>query len=509
MTVILAVGQPLPKHPQYDAQHQARSFWRRSDLGKWDYAQGTDAHAKQVLPKHEREPEDRYQRRRGQAMVRRYARPILDRYCDFVTRTPAHRPDAGDGTPYGVILKDADGAGTPLPRLMKFGIRKGQVDGTSFLLADANDPGVYPSAAAESAAGKRGIIRLVDADQVYHYRYFQGVLVEALIIFDDRDGAKYAWYVNEKITQRVEFKEGNGVDPGAGQTVSPTYLITAIGPPQPHGYKYCPLVPLVPVPEGDGAEGEDSQCAPIAEQQKRICNLDSWLWEELQGGTFTTPVFLGVSPESFKDVKIGPGNAIAIPGEGGGNPAIGKLGADPAQAQSLRDQFALEVRETYRVAGLASGNPTEAAQPESGVAKAFAFNEIEAKCAAIADAAEHAENAVILRLSNAFGFAYPGDADWPEEFSSPDLADELQLTLDVQNLDLPQIIQRKQVERLAAEYALSGPDKATLDQQLNDADKRAQDRMDNPLISGAVPPKPGAPVGPNAPVQPAVRMPGT
>jgi hypothetical protein len=169
----------------------------------------------------------------------------------------------------------------------------------------------------------------------------------------------------------------------------------------------------------------------------------------------------------------------------------------------------MEIRETYRVAGLSSGNPTEVAQPESGVAKAFAFNEIEVKCAALADAAEQAENAAVLRLSNAFGFAYPGDSDWPEEFSTPDLADELQLTLDVQNLDLPQVLVRKQTENLAENFALTGPEKTTLKTQLDAADKRAQDLIDNPIIAAVPSPKPGAPVGPNAPNPPAVRMPGT
>ena len=509
MAVELAVGKPLPKHPLYEPQKAARDFWRRSDLGKWDYAQGVDAASRMILPKHEREPADRYERRKQQAVVRRYARPILDRYNDFVTRTPATRPIAGPGTPYGALMADADGNGTPLPRFMKKCLRKAQVDGIAYLLADSNDPDLYPNAAIEADAGKRGILRMVNADDVYNWNYYNGVMTEALILFKDRSGQPFAWYVTETTTSRIEIKVGKKAEGGQGQGTEPTITVLSIGEETKHGYKACPLFPLVPVFESDADEGEDSQCAPLAESQKRICNLDTWIWEELQSGTFTTPVFFGVSPENFKDIAVGPGQAIAIPGDGVSTPSLAKLGSDPSQAQSLRDQFAVEVRELYRVAGLSSGNPTETAQPESGVAKAFAFNEIEARCSALADAAEHAENAGVLALSNAFAFAYPGDAEWPEEFSTPDLSDELQLTLDMQNLTLPQILQRKQVERLAQEYALTGAEKATLKTQLDAQDQRAQDLIDNPLMGAVTPPKPGDPLSPKPPTQPAVRMPGT
>ena len=443
------VGVKYEPSKEYSQQLQRRKFWRLSDRAKEDYASSLDALGNVILPAHDRETEPRYKRRINQAIVRRYVRPIVNRYNDFVTRVEPVRQQGN--AQYEQLLEDVDGSGTDIDTFIKRALRQAQIDGAHYILCDSNDSQIYLTAAEEQKAGKRGVLRSIGADAVLYKKARNGVICEAVVLMED-DAGQFLWHVTERTTQRAEVDED--------------FVVSSIGPEMEHGYKGCPLVALTP--DVDGTCGEDSQAAPLSEGQKRICNIDSWLHEELQGATFTTPVFLGVDASQVKDVSVGPGKALCMPGTGDKTPSIGRLGADPAQAQSLRDSLAYEIREVYRTAGLSSGNPTEVAQPESGVAKAFAFNEIEARCAALADACEYAENRSVLLLSNAFWFPYPGDADYPDSFTVVDLSAELDLLLKMDMASLPPLLRNKQVGKIATSaFEMSGEDKAQMQAEID------------------------------------------
>lgn len=478
--VELIVGKELPRHPEYDRQANARRFWRRSDKAAWDYAgtAGSAAHdatgTNAIVPQHERETDDRYKRRLSQSIARPYMRQILDRYNDHVYRVPAARPPAKGE--YGVLMKDANGSGTPLPALMKKATRRAQAQGACYLLADSNQAEVYQTKAQENAAGKRGIVNLVNADQVLWWRTWQGQVVEAFILLCDRDGVDFGFYVTETTTQRVEIKKPEK-DERAGK-----WTVASLGEEIAHSYGGCPLVALMPVFGEDDDEdeaGDSSQGAPLAESIKRICNIESWLHEENQGLTFTTTVFIGVTAEQVKDLTIGPGHAVVLEKD---SASLDKLGADPAQAESLRTTLSGEVTELYRAAGLESGSPTEVAAPESGVAKAFKFNEIEAKLSAIAQAAENAENLVVKRLSAGNGWTYPGDAKYPADFALPDLAEELDYVIRLTTAQLPQILKDKAVTEYAqVAFKLDDKEQKTLASQLEQMAEQAEiDRQTNP-----------------------------
>jgi hypothetical protein len=162
--------------------------------------------------------------------------------------------------------------------------------------------------------------------------------------------------------------------------------------------------------------------------------------------------------------------ALCLPGNGSVAPGVAKISADTAQAESIRKSLAYEFGELYRAAGLAPGNPTEAGQPESGVARAFAFNEVEAALAGLAEAAERAENLAVRRLSADAGFPYPGDADWPDDFAPADLAADLEYTIRVITSPLPVVLKDEQVRRFAGNaYALKPEQLAALSAELEQA----------------------------------------
>ena len=469
------IGKPLPKHDAYQRQMTARAFWRRSDKAAWDYCgASTTASAFDasgiwyILPRHERETDLRYARRKSQAIARSYQRQILDRYNDHVFRVPANRPDAtGD---YKDLTDDADGAATTLLNLIRRALRRSQTEGPCYLLADSNQTDVYTTKAEEMAAGKRGIITVVSADQVIWWRMWRGVVMEALILMCDRDGNDYAYYVTETTSQRIDIETKKGANQAT---------VSAIQAPIEHSYGGCPLVAMVPQFGEDDSPGDTSQGAPLSESIKRICNVESWLLEETQGVTFTTQVFIGVIADQVKSIEAGPGMAVCLESTGA---SIDKLTADPAQAESLRATLERETTELYRAAGITAFSPTQAPQPESGVAKAFAFNEIEAKLSALAQAAQNAENLVIKRISQGNGWAYPGDAQYPASFALPDLADELDYVIRLTTADLPAVLKDKSIREFSQlSFRLTKEEQVELDAQLVEREQqKLDDQMTNP-----------------------------
>jgi hypothetical protein len=156
----------------------------------------------------------------------------------------------------------------------------------------------------------------------------------------------------------------------------------------------------------------------------------------------------------------------------GGSVSLDKLGADVAQAASLREQLNYEIQEMYRAAGLSSGSPTQVAQPESGVAKAFAFNEIEARLSAIGSAAEHAENLVLQR---ALGDGYPGDATYPTTFDAPDLSAELDYLIRILTAPVASVLKEAAQKTYAAKaFSLTPEEQTEFCRQIEESTEQAQ-----------------------------------
>jgi len=485
-------------HPGYAAASTARAFWRHSHKAAHNYAGGVDAAGQSILPPHPNETESRFTQRKTAAIARPYCRSILSRFNDFVTRHDVVRAKAAG--PYAAFIDDATGNGVSLDRLLKRALRRAQIEAASYLLCDALRPEQFPTAAAAQAAGQRGVVRLISADAILDWREVDGEIVEAAILLEDVTGF-FIWNVDRSHVQRVEV-EGDRHAAWSG------WKIANVFEAQTHTYGACPLVRLRPeFDEEDGGNG-DSQAAPIAESQRRICNFESWHWEELRNITFTTTVLLGVDPQTVKDVAIGPGKALCVPQAPGGSlPQVGKIAADTAQAQSLRDAVRDEIREVYRAAGLAAGNPEEVGAPESGVAKAFRFDEVAAKLKALADACEAAENGIVERLAKDGGWAYPGDANWPDEFDAPDLAAELDDVIRLESSHAPAVLVEQAWRDYAAlAFSLDAAQTARLEAELTEASERKAEARENPFggLFGDMRPveKPGAGKPPTPPPQP-------
>lgn len=452
MPPILAVNQPLPYHPEYASLATARKFWRVSFECGRNYLYSEDARGNPILYKHEREQKG-YDRRQRTTKARNHAGPIIRRYNDFAFRTPATRPES-DSALYATILEDADAQGTPLDSFMKEATRVAQIDRDAYLLPDSTKPeGQALSQAQAAAAGVRPFLRRIDADAVLWWRDYDGVMVEALVLYEDEDGQPFATLYGPKVKQRIEIKATAPGSPGT------QWNVIAIGPEEAHEYGGCQLVRLRPSFDGD------SQIAPLAESQQAITNYISLLNEEIFNVTFSQIVATGVAATDVKDVILGTTRLLCLP-----NPqaSFEMLGADPAQAESIRKAIEDEQRELYRIAGVSTGDPTAGpAAPESGIAKAFKFNDLAANLSALAKSAQDAENLALSRMFAAQGEPFPGPAEYPKTFDLPEMAVELTEVIKAITIaQLPGVLKRKMVQRFAQRnFKLDEAEQAELKQQ--------------------------------------------
>lgn len=465
--IAITVGEELPHDPTFDNDHKARAFWRASYKTGRDYARAHDANGGEMLWRHEREQAESYLRRQRTTKPRNHAGPIIRRYNDFVFRTPATRPtDEAGGELYQQLIDDVDGKGTPVDRFMRLALGVAQVDRETYILADstkASDAGQMTVAQAQ-AMGVRPILRRMNADAVVWSCIRDGVVLEALLLLVRDDGTEYARWYGETTTLDVELKP----DPLVGIMATKKWpRVAGVGTEVQHGYDGCPLVLLRPLLDQLGDDPGEAQIHPMAEAQQAIFNLLSLLNEETYNVCFSQIIATGVSADQVKDVTFGSQRLLCLPAP---NADFKVIGADPAQAESIRTYIADEERELYRIAGVQTGDPTSApGDAESGVAKAFRFNDLAANLSALASACEDAENCVFDRLFSAQGAEKPGPVKYPQEFDLPIMADELSDVIRVVSVQqIPDSIKRHMLRRFAdRSLALSDEENDELAKELD------------------------------------------
>jgi hypothetical protein len=193
--------------------------------------------------------------------------------------------------------------------------------------------------------------------------------------------------------------------------------------------------------------------------------------EETHNVTFTQWVATGVSPDELKDMQAGSNRVLCIPDPNG---KMQSVGADPAQAKSIQDQIQDETANLFRVAGV-NFDAQAGGGAESGIAKAFKFNDLAANLAALAGAVETAENRVFALLADAWSWPAAPSAKYADDFNLPDFAGELEsLTASLVATEIPATIRRKLVDRFASRnLTLTDEERAALDAEMDKWNKEA------------------------------------
>jgi hypothetical protein len=480
----LQVGKPVPLHPTYLADQTARKFWQASYRCGRDFLGGPDAKGQTVLVQHEREEKAGFDRRLRLTKPRNFVGPVLRRYKGLVFRKPPTRAVV-DLPLHAELVKDATGSGESLDQFFERALLLAQIEREVWIRADTEGEVEGPVTQAQAkAAGTRPVLCLVRASQVLNWiEDEEGQPEEVWVQQEDGEGRPVVRVFREEDFYDAILKK----DAGAS-----TLVVESVSAPVVHGYDGVPLVRLRPAfdPLGTeaGSEGE-SQAGPLAESQQAIVNLISLLNEEISNVTFSQVVLFGVSADMVKDAQVGTNRLLCVPAQSG---SVTTIGADPAQAASIRDQVADETRNLMRLAGLTP--PDASPIQSSGIALAFQHDDLATIVAALARACEDCEEQVMRLIAGAWGWSVDstalrpsyggGDTDLPN-FSAE--ADDMVKM--ISNTSIPGVIREKAVLRFATRnLSLSDDEKKRLVQETANAGALARSLSAAPPAGYPFPP---------------------
>ncbi len=450
MALLIEHGKVV-KQEGYNEAKSRRQFWQLSyQCYGPTYVNGVDGEGVNIIRQHEREEDDDYERRKETAVPLCMVGPILRRFNDFVFRKPAVTDEKFDE-----FYADVDGQGVDSDEFMAAATLSAQIEGTDYILIDSNVTGdAEKSQAQADVDGDRVIWLHVNADQVVQWRWFNGQLMEAAFLQCDANGKDFIVWMDNTNVQKTPVKVS---------AVTEGMQITVTGDPseiKPHGYSSIPLVPLKP---DFGAQL--SQAAALSEIQKGVARLRTLLDEEIWNATYTQTFVFGESAENFAAQKQGSKYAIFFPDP---QTKVDSVGGDPLQADSIRRSIEADVAELFRTAGIAA-DAGEAGPVESGVAKAFKFNDLAAILKSLSKAAEQAHRkaeALTAEVLNIKGFA---PVVYPDEFLMPIYEKELNEVIVLMQSSLPQVLKAKGVQRFVTRnHKLDDDEKLKLEQQIED-----------------------------------------
>ena len=451
MTVLVKDNE-IKKYDGYDKDRRRRKFWRLSyDCYGPDYVGGNDGEGVAVVRQHEREDDEDYKRRKETTVPLSIVGPILRRFNAFVFRKDL----SYDEETLGDFYADVDGRGTDIESFMSGRLLDAQIEGASYLLLSSTSDGEEKSKEQAERAGERITWEPVQADCVLQVRWYNNQAIEGAVLQYEKDGSAFVLWVDEEDSQRFDVEV-------VAQTNGLTIKVIHEYPVRKHGWSGCPLIGCKP----DFGEGI-SQAAAIAELQKSITRYRSLLDEEIQNATYTQKYIFGENSENYGSAnKHGSKFALFIP-----NPAanLQVVGGDPAQATSIRTSIDDDLQEAYRVAGIPA-DTGDNGPVESGVAKAFKFNDLASILKSLARSAEAMHKRAENLTAQAMSISEFQSVKYPDDFTMPIFEAELRQAMDITMSQLPQALKTNLLNRFVARnIELSDEEDEQLKQQLLDA----------------------------------------
>jgi hypothetical protein len=398
-----------------------------------------------IIPKLACEEYDDWKVRRELTPIRSYVSSIVDKYSASVFRNEPSRMT--QSATYEMLEKDADGYGNSLNKVMKEAVKKAQIEGACYLLADdtASNTEIL-TIAQQTSSGARPYIRIVPKASVVNKEEVEKKLISAIILLEDSQGVTFARYMDDY----------NYID----ITLSREYMIESISEPYNHGFSKCPLVEIKPF--------ESPQSKQISYSQKTIVNLLSLLNQEMVDHVFSKWVLSGVrlpQDDSGTPQKINYGSKRMIVLEDA-NAKLDTVTADHGAAESLRAEIKLEEENLYYTAGFGKNNLADASSNMSGFALEVSREDFFIKCNDIKTSAENAENEVMSLIAEKESFDYI-PVVYSSRFVVDDNGTELNKLRDALALDLPKSFKNLLVKDYISKfYNVSEEQMAVIEQEL-------------------------------------------
>ncbi len=448
----LLPGFVIPVDANYVQQVQKRKFWCLSYEGGPEYTCGTDAQGGPILKQFRRENRGSYKKtqgsggknlnyeeRRSRAVLNNYLKQTIDSFVDYVFKEKITRVDTDPK--YQAYIRNFNGYGDNVTIVMKDLLRNALIYGSYYILAESlSESPVYN---AEQAEKIKFCLETYHPDNVIWECTTNNIVDAAIVKTSKTEG----FYVDTNVIIDI--------------TLADTKVLT-VSEPYVHNFGICPLVKIC----------VNSPTPNLAEQQKKIFNLNSLTDEEYFSATFSQTCIVGIDKSELTDgddVDLGADRILGIPSnKSGGNPDIKTIGADVAQADSLRQAIEKEIKEFYRVAGLKSADPTGTGQAESGIAKAFNHFNVTGQLAGYAQATERAENLFTDCWAIATGSTRPQATLYPTEYGVATKEDAAKEVKDFLGMNVPAILKKLQLMNYAQQFvSMNAKQKSIFEKQLD------------------------------------------
>jgi len=438
----ILVSRPIPQDSNYQSDMKDISFFNISydSCGK-TYTEG-DAPDGPIIYKFECEESDDYKTRKKQTPTRSYVSSILNKYSASVFRNEPARQFNTDID--NLLYSDADGSGTSLNKFMRKALLTAQIEGVSYLMADSTDSnGEIRTIAQAQDAGYRPFIRLIKRESVINVSKVEDVIVEAVVLFVDEYGSKFARYMND--TDYVDI------------LLNDKLTVMNIGSPYPHGYSSIPLVEIKPF--------SNAQSETISYSQRAIVNTLSLLKQEEAEQTFTRWAISGVQldDDAIKKLKWGSKRVMFFNTQA----SINRMGSDKSQSDSLRESIKQEEDAMYYQAGVGRSNVSDSTSNVSGVALLIQREDFFIYCSSLKHAIESAEQKIMDLIYTRENVEYV-PVVYSDRFIADDNGAELQKLRDLLSLPLPQTFKNIAIKNYIDTYHNIGDsDMALIEQELS------------------------------------------
>jgi hypothetical protein len=434
MPISIEVNKELPYHPSYAQLVRKMDFWHASFRGGPDYKKARDADGEPVFIRHPQESDEAAKYRLRVSTYRNYPKAIIKKFVAFVFGTsPVIRDQQNER--FKEFAEDCDMLGTTLNDFVRRATQMASIESVRYAIMESSKLSSSVTKAQTAASGSRMFLIDVDPRRVVNWECDGPAMTSCLILFPETSQARL--YTMDSVTV-IE------VDPK-------TKHVKGQSAPMPHGYLDRFGRPMIPVVRFHANDEQDSLIQDISEHSKKVFFLDGLVTEELGKQTFSQWVLAGVSKEEMEDAEVA-FNARKFLCVNKADVKAQMIAADVSQAESIRDSMAEEVAEIYRLAGL-SMPKAEASGAESGVALRIRFDDAEMLASGIADSAEKAENQVVDLWKS--GMNDGGDVEYtqyPESFSTDDLASELKVALDILGADFTPSLKAMVKKKIAGLY---------------------------------------------------------
>jgi len=436
-------------NPTFKQSEELTEKVDRADFLNRAYEGGDKYRDGEFLERHKREDKTDFNTRLDLSSYANFTAPVIDAYISFLYRD---KPDRQIDDIDEDIINDIDRNGNSLDEFSRHVARTSSIESTVAVIVDKpkSEAGTRQQ---EIEAGIRPYASMYKIDQwidakwriedgkyiLDKFSVLEGIEDDVSIIKVWMPDAWERW--EQEGSKKAELKE-SGVNP-LGEV--PTVFVN----------NKCPRA-------SNKLACGISDIADIADLNRRIYNLDSFIMEITQNTAFPMlemPDSIGRAASDDSDVEVGTSNTLPIDPE---NPGAKHRWVEPEHSsldrlEVLRQSAKMDIESIAKL-GSSEGTST---RTESGVALELRFQQLNALLSEKAETMESAEMEIVRLIAKWNGDEFTGDIVYPRKFGIRDLSADIDTAIKAKGVVPSKTFESEQAMRFVNRI-LKDADKETI-----------------------------------------------